>query len=91
MKTKRYCGYIDPDEYESIANKLTLRFKSDNSFQETGFKIKITTKASTRLPPGKSFMLNVICIDVRVAGVVSAIGYAPKTALVVNHDQFTAR
>lgn len=51
VKTKRLCGQLKPDDYESTANKLTLQFKSDSRFEEKGFKIKITTKASSRLPP----------------------------------------
>ena len=44
-RTSRYCGRRTPPEYTSTGNKISIGFKSDESFEIKGFNISFTSFA----------------------------------------------
>lgn len=37
-----YCGNGNPDDYYTNTKKVLVKFKTDNSIQKNGFKIKVS-------------------------------------------------
>ncbi|CAH3033889.1 unnamed protein product [Pocillopora meandrina] len=50
-RTSRYCGRRTPPEYTSTGNKISIGFKSDESFEIKGFNISFTSFAVETDPP----------------------------------------